>query len=188
VPTQRNGRRTISHYCQGSDLADAVLTLACGFVNRDRCSCADRRVAGWQNATGWNGTGTTTIQAPCSRGGGNSCRGTCAPSSNVRPPGTSAIWPNVDFQEGSLLASLTRPRARPSWQAPVMRTTADDVTSGQAEHRRPGRQSPQSPGSSRAKLVTSGTGWARWCTGARTGLSSGRSPALAARPSSGDLA
>ena len=30
---------------------------------------------GWQNATGWHGTGTTTIQPPSSRGGGNSCRG-----------------------------------------------------------------------------------------------------------------
>src|ERR1035438_1766637 len=58
---------------------------------------------------------------------------------------SAAIWPNADFQEGSLPASLTRPRARPSWQAPVMRTTADDATSGQAEHRRPGRQPPQSP-------------------------------------------
>ena len=39
--------------------------------------------------SGWNGTRTTTIPAPCSRGGGRLCRGTCGPSSGVRPPGTS---------------------------------------------------------------------------------------------------
>jgi hypothetical protein len=53
-------------------------------------TAADCRVAEWRSVTGWNGTGTTTIQAPCSHGAGNSCRGTCAPSSTVRPPGTSA--------------------------------------------------------------------------------------------------
>jgi SAM-dependent methyltransferase len=36
--------------------------------------------------------------------------------------------------------------------------------------------------------LRSGIEWARWCTDARTELSIGRSPALAARPSSGDLA
>jgi hypothetical protein len=47
-------------------------------------------VGEWRRVTGWNGIGTTTIQAPCSRSGGNGCRGTCAPSSNARPPGASA--------------------------------------------------------------------------------------------------
>ena len=49
--------------------------------------CGGRRLVRWRGATGWNGTGTTTIQVRCCRGGWNSCRGTCALSSIMLPPG-----------------------------------------------------------------------------------------------------